>query len=244
MCITTLQVHAHALAQDFFQFSDTSISALTGWGYELPGDHLSTFTLENVNSWIGGDFYGFVDLRYQHDNPSDTHSWYGELSPRFSLGKIANIDFGDHLVKDVLIASTWERGEDGNESFLVGAGVTLDIPGFRFFKANLYARKDQSLGAGFDDMQITFSWSYPFTIGKYRFVSNGFSDYVFGWGPRSRYLHFVPQLRWDVGDLSGKAGKYFLGLEFDYWSNQFGIENSPDLDTRQLGISILLRMHL
>lgn len=239
-----LQVHADAQAQDFFSFSDTSISALTGWGYELPGNHLSTFTLENANSWIGGDFYGFVDLRYQPDNPGNKRSWYGEFSPRFSLAKMAHIDFGDHLVKDVLIATTWERGKGGNKSFLVGAGVTLDIPGFRFFTANLYVRSDKSQGAEFDDMQFTFAWDYPFTIGKYRFVSNGFSDYIFGWGPRARNFHLSQQLNFDVGARSGKPGKYFLGLEFDYWNNQFGIKNSPELDTRQRGISILFRVHL
>jgi nucleoside-specific outer membrane channel protein Tsx len=232
------------MAEDFFQFSDTSISALTGWGYGLKGDHVSALTLENANIWKGGDFYGFVDYRFQHDHPSNSRSWYGELSPRFSLSKIAGLDFGDHFVKDLLIATTWERGEGGNESFLMGAGVNLDIPGFTFFKTNLYARKDKSLGAGFDDMQFTFAWHYPFSIGRYKFVTNGISDYVFGWGPRARNLHFVPQVRMDVGDLSGKPGKVYLGLEFDYWKNQFGIQNSPQLDTNQFGVSILLRVHL
>jgi nucleoside-specific outer membrane channel protein Tsx len=136
-----------AAANELFQFSDTRVSALTGWGYQLPGNRLSVITLENANSWIGGDFFGFVDIRYQHDHPFNRRSWYGEASPRFSLAKLAGMDFGNEILKDVLIATTWERGEDGNESFLIGGGVSLDLPDFRFFKANLYARKDKSLGA-------------------------------------------------------------------------------------------------
>ena len=234
--LTVTQFQRVAEAKEFFQFSDTSVSALTGWGYELTGNHLSAVTFENSNAWIGGDFYGFVDFRNQHDHASNTHSWYGEASPRFSLSKIAGLDFGDGIVKDILVATTWERGEDGNESVLLGAGLTLDFPGFSFFKANLYARKDKSRGAGFDDMQLTFAWGYPFELGKYSFVLSGISDYVFGWGPRARNFHLVPQLKLDVGALYDKPRKYYLGLEFDYWKNQFGVENTTSLDSNQLGV--------
>ncbi len=240
----SLPFYGPAHAEGFFQFSDTSVSALTGWGFELPGDHMSAITLENVNSWIGGDFYGFVDFRTQHDHPTNGHTWYGELSPRFSLAKIGGLEFGDGIVKDVLIATTWERGEGGNESYLVGAGVSLDLPGFSFFKANIYARKDHSQGADFDDVQFTFAWAYPFDMGKHKFVINGISDYVFGNGPRERNWHIVPQLRWDAGAPHGKPRKYYLGLEFDYWDNQFGVKNSVQLDTSQFSVSLLFRMHL
>ncbi len=242
--ISALQLNTAVFASDFFQFTDTSASILTGVGYELNGNHLSAFTLENANSWIGGDFYGFVDVRKQHDHPTNRNSWYGELSPRFSLVKISGLELSEGVVKDLLIASTWERGEDGNESYLLGAGLSLDIPGFRFFKASVYARKDKSKGAGFDDMQLTFAWRYPFEIGKYRLVNNGISDFVFGWGPRARNLHVVPQLLIDAGHLYGKPGKYYLGLEIDYWKNQFGVPNSADLDTNQLGVSLMFRVHL
>ncbi len=244
MFLAVLQLSTAARAKDFFQFSDTSVSVLTGWGYELPGDHLSAFTLENSNGWIGGDFYGFVDVRKQHDHPVNTNTWYGELSPRFSLVKMADLALRGGFVKDLLIATTWERGEDGNESYLIGAGVSVDIPSFRFFKANLYARKDKSRGAGFDDMQFTFAWRYPFQLGNYQLVTGGTSDFVFGWGPRERNLHIVPQLLLDVGEMHGKPGKYYLGLEFDYWINQFGVPNSPALDTNQLGGSLIFRVHL
>jgi nucleoside-specific outer membrane channel protein Tsx len=244
ICIVVIPFSRLVEANDFFQFSDTSASILTGWGYELPGNHLSAFTLENANSWIGGDFYGFVDIRKQHDHPLNTNSWYGELSPRFSLVKIAGLKLNNGFVKDLLIATTWERGEDGNESYLLGAGISVNIPGFRFFKANLYARKDKSRDAGFDDMQLTFAWRYPFALGKHHFITNGISDFVFGWGPRERNLHVVPQLLFDAGEKYGQPGSYYLGLEFDMWLNQFGVPNSPYLDTNQLGISMILKVHL
>ena len=239
-----LPFYSPVASADFFQFSDTSASVLTGWGFELPGDHMSAFTLENANSWVGGDFYGFLDYRSQHDHPSNPNTWYGEVSPRFSLVKMGALEARDGWVKDLLIATTWERGEGGNESFLVGAGVSLDIPGFSFFKANLYRRKDKSRGAGFDDTQFTFAFAYPFKLGKQAFVVNGISDYVFGHGPRERNWHFVPQLRWDAGAEHGKPRKYYLGLEFDYWDNQFGVKNSAALDTSQFSASFIFRVHL
>ena len=242
--IAMLCLSACCRAEDFFGFSDTSVSLLTGWGYALPGDHLSALTLENSNDWLGGDFYGFLDATLQHDHPAHRHRWYFEASPRFSLAKLAGLDFGDGMLRDVLVATTWERGENGNESWLLGAGVTLALPGFSFFKANLYARNDRSLGAGFDDLQITVNWSFPFKISRYKFLTNGFSDYVFGYGPRARNFHFSPQIRVDVGDLRGRPGKYYLGLEFDYWDNQYGIADSPALDTSQLGVSLMFRAHL
>ncbi len=242
--IAALQWSERALAGEFFQSSNTSVSTLTGWGYELTGDHLSAFTLENSNRWNGGDFYGFVDFRLQHDHPNNRNSWYGEFSPRFSLGKLAGLKFGDKLLKDVLIATSWERGEGGNESYLVGVGTSLNVSGFSFLKANLYARKDQSMGAGFDDMQLTFAWRYPFDIGKYRFVNNGIADIVFGWGPRARNFHIVPQILLDAGANVGKPGKYYLGLEIDYWAHQFGVRNSVHLDTQQVGVSLIFRAHL
>jgi len=242
--LLVLNLALPARADDFFRFNDNSVSLLSGWGFELTGNHVSVLTLENVNTWRYGDFYGFLDFRKQHDHPSNTHSWYGELSPRFSLSDIAGLAFGDGLVKDVLVATTWERGEGGNESFLVGAGVTLDVSGFTFLKANLYARMDKSRGSGWDDTQITINWKYPFTIGNHRFHTVGYTDFVFGWGPGERNLHINPQINWDAGERMGAPNRYFLGLELDYWSNQFGVRNSGRVDTHQMAISLMLKMHL
>ena len=213
-------------AGEFVQYSDTIFSLHSGRGYQLPGDQVNLAKLENSSRWIGGDFYGWVDFSDLPDHPNNQHTWYGELSPRFSLSKIAGMDFDGGLVKDVLIATTWERGEGGNESFLAGAGVSLDVPGFSFFKTNLYARKDISRGAGFDDMQLTFAWKYPFSIGESQWFTSIIGDYVFGWGPRARNFHVIPQVNMDIGKRSGIPNRFFLGLKLDYWSNQFGVKNT------------------
>ena len=121
--------------------------------------------------------------------------------------------------------------------------VDLNIPGFRFFKTNLYARKDTSRGAGFDDMQVTLSWSRPFEIGREKFVIDGFVDYVVGWGPQATLVHFVPQVKWDLGQHIGRPGKVYFGTEIDIWKNQFGIKDSPAFTTDQIAINAILKVH-
>jgi len=225
-------------------FSDSSISLLTGTEFELPGDNVSTLTLEHVSGWKWGDLFIFADALKFHSNPVQDSSWYGEFSPRFSLGKLAGLKFNKNgLVRDILISTTFERGKNGNEGLLIGGAVDLNIPGFQFFKLNAYARKDTSRGAGFDDMQWTLGWAYPIELGTEKFRLDGFVDYVVGWGPQEPALHTVTQIKWDIGHSLGLDRKIYLGSEIDIWDNQFGVKNRPGLDTNQIAVSALLKVH-
>jgi len=228
----------------WLEFSDSSISVLTGTDFALPGDNVSTLTLEHASGWKWGDLFLFFDATDYHSNARSGGSWYGEFSPRFSLSKLAGLKLPKGgLVKDILISTTFERGKNGVEALLLGGAVDLNISGFQFFKINAYARKDTSLGAGFDDMQWTVSWAYPVTVKDEKFHLSGFVDYVVGWGPKETLVHAVTQVKWDIGHKMGLARKIYLGAEIDIWDNQFGVKNTPTLDTNQLAISALLKVH-
>ena len=235
-----------AIADDdsMFLFMDNSLTLLAGTGYEVPGSNITTLTIEHASGWTWGDIFAFVDILDYHSNPFADSGWYGELSPRVSLSKLGLLDMGENsFVSDVLIAGTWERGKGTTEALLLGLGFDLKLPGFLFFQANFYARKETGHGVGFKDMQWTLAWNRPFAVGEEKFVINGFMDYVVGWGPQAANVHFVPQIKWDIGAKWGKPGKVYFGTEIDYWHNQFGIQDSAAFDTDQLAINAILQVH-
>lgn len=229
------------------RFADTSLSGLYGGGFEVDPSPQGTVTLEQVSGWSVGDLYWFVDsLHYTRaDGGGHRSSWYGEFSPRLSLGKLSGRTLAAGPVKDVLIAATYELGRDSQttESGLIGLGVDLDLPGFSYFQANVYARKDLHQG-DWDTWQLTLSAARPFAIGKQRFLIDGFIDYVAPGGPHAWNLHLVPQLKWDLGHALGHAdGKLWLGAEIDLWRNKYGIRDSAAFRTDQNAASVLLRWH-
>jgi len=245
-CLTLLFSHsAQANSNDkWLLFSDTSLTVMTGTNFELPGKNVSTLTFEHASGWKWGDLFMFADVTDFHSNPNSGGSWYGEFSPRFSLSKLAGVKHGKNsFVKDILISTTFERGKNGNEALLLGAAIDLKMPGFQFFKVNAYARKDTSRGAGFDDMQWTLSWAYPIKTSTEKFHLGGFVDYVAGWGPQETLVHVVTQVKWDLGHKLGLERKIYLGAEIDIWDNQFGVKDTPTLDTDQIAISALLKVH-
>jgi nucleoside-specific outer membrane channel protein Tsx len=234
-------------SESHLQFADTSLSSLHGGGFEVDPSPQSTLTLEQASGWSVGDLYWFVDsLHYTHDDTGGQRSsWYGEFSPRLSLGKLSDGELRAGPIKDVLIAATYELGRDAQvtESGLLGLGVDLDLPGFRYFQANIYARKDLHQG-GWDTWQMTLSGAYPYTFGNQRFLVDGFLDYVAPGGPHGWNLHLVPQLKWDLGHALGHTDdKLWLGAEIDLWRNKFGIADSTGFDANQGAASLLLRWH-
>ena len=109
-------------------YSDTSITLLHGAGFEIDPHLQTTVTIEHFSDWAFGDLFAFIDYYKFHNADTD---WYGEFSPRLSLGKISGYDLSFALfhsnylvVEDMLIAGTYERGEkpDLSEAFLLGLG--------------------------------------------------------------------------------------------------------------------------
>ena len=89
----------------------------------------------------------FVDHKWFNGHSGkDGRTYYGEFSPRLSLGKLTGTDLSFGPVKDVLISATYERGESlangtPNQNYLLGPAVDLRVPGFDRFAINTYYRK-------------------------------------------------------------------------------------------------------
>ena len=251
----------------FIHWSDDSLTLLPyGWGFEVDPDEQSTFTYEHVHGSKIGDLFVFFDSIRFHDSPdgADDSTWYGEISPRLSLGKTLGKDLSFTLskhslfeFKDVLIAATYERGEDADvaEAALLGVGFDLNVREsgpigglgqFKYLQLNVYGRSELTEGTrtGFHDVQVTVAAARPFSIGRARFLADGYFDWVVGLGSEDWNYHLNPQVSLDVGNLWGTPDKLFAGVEVDLWWNKYQIPNSPAFDTNQTAVSLMLKYHL
>ena len=251
----------------FINWSDDSLTLLPyGWGFEVDPDEQSTFTYEHAHDSKIGDLFVFVDAIRFHGSPNgaDDSTWYAEISPRLSLGKTLGKDLSFTLFKhslfefkDVLIAATYERGEDADvaEAALVGVGFDLNVREsgligrlgqFKYLQLNVFGRNELTEGTrnGFHDVQVTLVAGRPFAVGRARFLADGYFDWVVGLGSEDWNYHLNPQVSVDVGNFWGAPDKLFAGVELDLWWNKYQIPNSPTFDTNQSAVSLLLKYHL
>jgi nucleoside-specific outer membrane channel protein Tsx len=257
---------ASADPKPFLNWTDDSLTLLPyGWGFEVDPDEQSTFTYEHAHDSKIGDLFVFVDSIRFHGSPNgaDDSTWYGEISPRLSLGKTLGKDLSFTLsghslfeFKDVLIAATYERGADADvaEAALVGVGFDLDVREsgpigrfghFKYLQLNVYGRSEltESTRNGFHDVQVTVAAGRPFSVGRARFLADGYFDWVVGLGSEDWNYHLNPQVSVDVGHFWGAPDKLFAGVELDFWWNKYQIPNSAAFDTNQSAVSLMLKWH-
>jgi nucleoside-specific outer membrane channel protein Tsx len=201
-------------------WSTTNIQYLQGSGYQLnPTSDMTIMTFEHADGWGYGDNFFFFDVNY----PMSTNtSYYGEYSPRLSLGKMTGSDLSFGPAQDVMLAFGLE----------FGIGFPLKIPKFAFFDFNFYARQSYLDGVGSSQpgYQATIDWLLPFSIGKSKWQFTGFVDYAFGENggafAKADNLIAGPQLLVDLTNLMGAKGKGKVlgGVEYQVWNNKYGVD--------------------
>lgn len=219
--LLSLLPQAHAGEQGFIQWQTSNLQLLRGSDYELSDPDGTIITFEYANQWSHGDFFMFVDATRFSDGEKDA---YGEISPRFSLGKIAAADLSSGIIQDWYLATTIEMGEAGLRTYLAGIGIDLALPGFSFANANLYLRHNPDLDD--DTWQITLAWQYPFSIDQTKLVTEGFADITGDADPGFENNHYIaPRLLVDVSKLVNlKPENLWLGVEYSYWTNKYGVD--------------------
>jgi nucleoside-specific outer membrane channel protein Tsx len=243
-----------ALAADLLQWQDNSLTYLNGIDFKVDPPKQQTVTFEHASGWSFGDLFIFVDgIKYNTEatnGAGDGHTFYGEISPRLSLGKISGADLSFGPIKDVLLAATYEFGEDDVDSYLLGPAVDLNIPGFDYFQLNTYLRTTDGRRDGDNVWQITPVWSYTIPVGDSDLVIDGFMDWVVDNDDSYHAnLHFNPQIKYDLAKAMGWGKRFYVGVEYDYWSDKYGIDDNGFVGSEILGgtdqsaISLLAKTH-
>ncbi|WP_437882953.1 outer membrane protein OmpK [Pseudomonas sp. LRF_L74] len=243
-----LLVAGQSMAGDLLQWHDESLTYLNGVDFKVDPSKQQTLTFEHASGWSFGDLFIFVDgIKYNTEatnGAGDGHTFYGEISPRLSFGKISGSDLAFGPIKDVLLSATYEFGEDDVDAYLLGPAIDLNIPGFDYFQINTYLRETDGKRDGDGVWQITPVWSYTVPLGNSDLVIDGFMDWVVD-NDKSYHanLHFNPQIKYDLAKALGFGKKFYVGVEYDYWSDKYGIEDSRAFHTDQSAISALAKVH-
>jgi nucleoside-specific outer membrane channel protein Tsx len=108
--------------QGFLHWMDNSITVLPyGLKYAVDPEEPSTVTFEHAHDSAIGDLFFFIDGSWPHSVPDilgddAKFTWYGEVSPRLSVGKLLgkglSFTIWRHALfgfKDVMIAGQYER---------------------------------------------------------------------------------------------------------------------------------------
>ena len=214
-------IFASTANAEIIQWQSANVQLLRGNNYAVGEKQRTIATFEYANSWIYGDMFTFFDFIVPDEGGS---TYYTEISPRFSLSKISGLDLSYGIVKDVLVSTTLEKANHRGPSYLYGGAVDLDILGFKYFKTNAYVRDDTQLDG--KTWQLTFAWNAPFEIDGIKFLAEGFADFSGEEGTSAANQQIVPRLLVDTGNLIGiDDNKFFVGVEWHYWNNKFGIES-------------------
>ncbi|NKB37630.1 MAG: DUF5020 family protein [Gammaproteobacteria bacterium] len=215
-------------ADSLFEWTASNIQLLHGSGFKFGSNDRSTITIEHANAWRYGDNFMFIDI-VQRDDVGV--ALYGEWYPRLSLGRVFGKDLSNGIFKDVFLVgglnASSEPDGDAFKSYLLGIGTSFQLPVPGIFDLNIMAQKhDQVSTTG---IQITPSWSIPFEMGRFKFRFDGFLDWVSSSSSGGRpFILAQPQLLLDVGQLVGNTKGIYLGIEYFYWRNKFGIDGIHD----------------
>lgn len=209
------------------------------------------FTFQHASGWKYVDLFFFVDVidddRSDGFNDSDV---YGELYLGGGFGKLSGSDMSFGPFKDIGWVIGYNRAQDAKvQKWLPGLRLYWEAPGFAFLNTDITAYIDDSSGVArggapreSDSFMVDFSWAYPFKVGDQDFSIEGHAEYIdsrtneFG-GKVSSWILAQPQFRWDAGKAFwGKAGHFYLGVEFQFWWNKLGDPTTDETAAQFLAV--------
>ena len=224
---------------EFFEWSHSEIQYLHGSNFQEPGNPepvaQSIITVTHADGWTYGRNFFFMDTLFTEDGQPSQINLYGEAYSTFSLGKISqrNLSFG--IFKDFGITGGVNLGErmdsspSGFRAWLYGMTIDFDLPGFEYFNVDfLRQRVTEPLDMG-TSWQFTPVWKLPFQILGSHWSLEGFADII------TRKEHHAasqflaqPQLRLDLGDFFDHGNQLYLGIEYQFWYQKYGIKGLND----------------
>ncbi len=211
-----------------FDWTSSNIQLLYGNDFELGDDERATMTVEHSNGWKYGSNFFFVDIINRND--LDDVEIYAEVYSYLSLNKISGKDFSLGPINDFSLVAglNIDNFPDGEpfRAYLLGVSVDLNNEAFDYLQVDITTFKNEDLSGRYG-IQITPVWSVPFVLGDLSFKFRGFIDFRNANTNASHNVNMLaqPQVLLDIGDLIvGKQDKLYLGTEYSYWYNKFGIK--------------------
>lgn len=211
-----------------FDWTSSNIQALYGSDFEFGDRDRTTFTVEHANGWQYGQNFFFVDVADRNDIGLEV---YAEVYSYLSLNKISGNNFSLGPIKDISFMAGINISNkpeyDHFKAYLAGLSFDLSNQYFDYLQLDVTAYKSDDVRHKYG-LQITPVWSYPFEIASAKFKFRGFTDFRTANTNNSGNFHILaqPQVLLDIGDLTGvKSDTVFVGTEFSYWHNKFGVKD-------------------
>ncbi|NVK25808.1 MAG: nucleoside-binding protein [Gammaproteobacteria bacterium] len=207
-------------------WSDFSLTYLKGSSYEVGDTDREVLTFEHANGTTWGGSFLFFDRLESANGDNET---YGEFSARIRVKELSG------FVKSIYVVPSLEMGAfDGVSGFsnsftnyLYGVGIDLDVPHFQFFQLNGFYRNNQT---GENNYQATLVWGVP--IGPLFY--DGFLDWTTSTDDSESSMNFTSQLKYDIAPHIGLDSKLFVGIEYAFWNNKFGIDGVDERNANLL----------
>lgn len=221
------------------QWSNTELQYLHGDGYRAPGNprELSTsiITFTHADGWAYGRNFIFMDTLFSEAGQPGQIAVYGEAYSYLSLAKVLDKPLAWGWFKDIDAAIGVNAGENFNSTSsgtriaLYGFSISLNLPGFKFFNVDFLRHNVLEPRAQQTSWQFTPVWNLPFEVFGSQWSLEGFADFIGAKGNSSAAMILTqPQLRLDVGDLWGQSRHLYIGIEYQYWHNKYGIKGLND----------------
>lgn len=212
-------------------YSDFSVSYLNGNNYEVGDNKRQIVTFEHVAGTSWGDSFSFIDRLESSNGDKEI---YGEFSPRFKI-----TDFQNSPIKALYVATTIEYGNFSSHdgygtsltNYLYGVGAGLNVPYFDYFNINMYYRNNEHGGNSY---QTTLTWGLP--LGPLYY--DGFVDYATARDTGDAQMNLTSQLKYDLGPALNLDTRFYVGIEYVYWINKFGIDGVDENN-----LNFLLKYH-
>lgn len=240
LCVVVVALLAPAvLAQEGGGFSTWNIQAKYG---EFPEPGITEdvpktiLTFEHIGGGRLGSTYLFVDvMRSWSEEDANAKEVYGEWYPSLSLRNLSGKEPGKGFVRDVSLTLGLNSGvrSTGPAPFVILPGVTvnLNIPKFAFASVGAYAYIDrgrfhgQPAGCHGTTWQVTPTWSLPFKVGGASMKVDGFVDVIGPHADCEAQILTQPRLALDLSGFWDKPGRVFVGVDYAYWHNKYGIKD-------------------
>ena len=97
-----------------------------------------------------------------------------------------------------------------------------------------------------DGWQFVPTWSLTIPAGRSEWVIDGFAKWIFATDHSDYHpnFQFNPQIKYNIGKhLSDANKRVYVGLEYYYWSNKYGVKSSAAEDSDQHAVSFLAKYH-